>query len=110
MARTVRLYLDEHVPSAVAHGLRLRGADVLTTGDAGMLSASDEAQLALATAQRRCIVTQDDDFLKLHAAGATHFGIIYGVQALSIGDMVRGIMLIVDILSTEDMREHVEFL
>jgi len=83
VARTVRLYLDEHVPSAVAHGLRLHGADVLTTGDAGMLAASDEAHPALATAQGRTIVTQDDDFLKLHPAGASHSGIIYAVQALS---------------------------
>ncbi len=75
-----------------------------------MLSAPDEAQLAFATAQGRCIITHDDDYLTLHASGVRHAGIIYGAQGMSIGDLVRGVMLIVDVLADEDMRDHVEFL
>lgn len=50
---------DENVPTAVTHGLRLRGVDVLTTQEAGMLVASDDAQLALAISQERVLFSQD---------------------------------------------------
>jgi hypothetical protein len=33
----IRYHLDEHVGNAVAHGLRLRGLDVTTTKDAGLI-------------------------------------------------------------------------
>jgi len=41
MSRKVRFYTDEHVSRAVINGLRNRGADVLTTKEAGMLGADD---------------------------------------------------------------------
>lgn len=74
MAERVNFYLDEHVPRAVASGLRRRGVDVLTLQEAGMLEAEDEAHLALATQQGRVIFTQDADFLRLHATGIEHAG------------------------------------
>ena len=46
MAERINFYLDEHVPTAVASGLRRRGVDVLTVQEAGMLEAEDEAHLA----------------------------------------------------------------
>ena len=46
-----------------------------------MLSAKDVDHLSLATEQNRILVTRDDDFLKLHAAGMkenkSHSGIVY---------------------------------
>ncbi|MDM8550881.1 DUF5615 family PIN-like protein [Desulfobacterales bacterium HSG2] len=42
MSRKVRFYTDEHVSRAVINGLRNRGADVLTTKEAGMLGADDK--------------------------------------------------------------------
>lgn len=77
MSEEIKYYTDEHVPSAVVAGLRRRGIDVLTTVEAGMLGASDEAQLAMATEKRRVLFTQDDDFLSLHATGIEHSGIVY---------------------------------
>ncbi len=52
----VRYYTDEHIARAVAAGLRLRGIDVLTAPEAGMLGASDEEHLALALTEGRVIV------------------------------------------------------
>ncbi len=106
----VRYYTDEHVPSAVTAGLRLRGIDVLTVLDAGRLGASDEEHLALALSDARVIVTQDVDFLQLAALGHPHAGIVYASQQTSIGAMVRGLMLIFHVLSAEDMMGTVEFL
>ena len=110
MTEKIKFYTDEHVPSAVVEGLRRRGVDVLSTQEAGLLSASDEEQLALATSQSRVIFTQDDDFLRLHAKGLGHSGIVYAPQQTSIGDMVRGLMLIFQVLDSDEMENHVEFL
>ncbi len=110
MAERIQFYLDEHVPRAVTEGLRRRGVDVLTAREAGMLQAKDEQHLAFALSEGRVIVTQDADFLRLHAAGRPHAGIVYVPQQTAVGTIVRGLMLIYDILSPEDMANHVEFL
>ena len=65
MARTMRFHLDEHLPHAIAEGLRRRGIDVTTTVEAGLRGASDDVHLAYALEQRRVIVTNDPDFLVL---------------------------------------------
>jgi predicted nuclease of predicted toxin-antitoxin system len=107
---TIKFYTDEHVARAVVHGLRQRGVDVLSVVEAGMLGATDEEQLELARQQGRVIFTNDDDFLRLHAAAAHHFGIVYAHQGQSIGDVIRGLLLIQQVLTVEDMQDHVEFL
>jgi hypothetical protein len=45
---SVRYYMDEHVGTAVVHGLRRRGVDVTTVAEADMRGRNDESQLALA--------------------------------------------------------------
>ena len=65
MARTMRFHLDEHLPHAIAEGLRRRGIDVTTTVEAGLRGASDDVHLAYALEQQRVIVTNDLDFLVL---------------------------------------------
>lgn len=73
----VAFHLDEHVPAALAEAVRLRGIDVTTTSDAGLVGAEDRDHLAFAAAAGRVVITQDVDFLKLHAAGEPHAGIAY---------------------------------
>ena len=110
MPSPCKFYTDEQVPKAVVDGLRRRGVDVLSTHEAEMLGASDVEQLALASEQGRVILTQDDDFLRLHAKGQNHCGIVYARQPTPIGDMIRGLMLIVQVLDAKEMQDHVEFL
>lgn len=110
MSKEIKFYTDEHVPQAVVKGLRRRGVDVLTVQEARMLSASDEDHLALASSQGRVVFTQDDDFLRLHSKGVKHCGIVYTHQQTPISDMVRGLMLIYQVLETDHMQNHVEFL
>jgi uncharacterized protein with PIN domain len=110
MALSIKFYTDEHVSRAVVRGLRQRGVDVLTVHDAGLLRATDEQHLDRARSEGRVVFTQDEDFLALHAAGFHHAGIAYAPQGTSIGDIIRGIMLLYQILDTDDMKNHVEFL
>jgi hypothetical protein len=110
MAERVRFYTDEHVAKAVVTGLRQRGVDVLTVQRADTLGASDQEHLTRAREEGRVIFTQDDDFLRLHASGVEHAGIVYAPQGTSIGEIISGLMLIYQVLDAEDMRNHVEFL
>ncbi|MGE3799842.1 MAG: DUF5615 family PIN-like protein [Candidatus Kapaibacterium sp.] len=102
--------MDEHIAQAVISGLRLRGVDALSTGEAGMLGASDIRQLAFAKIQQRVLVTQDDDFLRLHNQHLPHEGIVYAAQGTSVGQLVRGLFLIFQVLTREEMQNHIEFL
>ena len=44
----------------------------------------------------RVLFTQDADFLRLHAAGQGHHGIVYAPQQTAVGSIVSGLMLIFD--------------
>jgi hypothetical protein len=59
MPAKIKFYVDEHVSRAVVRGLRQRGADVLRVPEA--------------------------DFLRHHAAGVPHAGIVYAPPGTSIG-------------------------
>ena len=106
----IRLYMDEQVPRAVTEGLRRRGLDVVTAQEAGLLQTDDEKHLGFAMRERRVIVTQDADFLRLHATGRPHCGIVYAPQRTAIGSIVSGLMLICDVMTQEAMVGHVEFI
>ncbi len=75
-----------------------------------MLGASDVEHVERARAEGRVIVTQDADFLKLHADGVAHAGIVYAPRQASISEIIRGLMLVYQILDSTDMRGNVEFL
>lgn len=106
----IRCYIDEHVGHAVARGLRLRGIDVTTVIDAGMRGASDEEHLEFALRTGRVIFTRDADFLRLHANGMPHAGIVFAPQQTSIGEVVRGLVLVHQLIEAEDMVGRIEFL
>ncbi len=110
MPGRIRFYTDEHVSRAVVKGLRQRGVDVLTVPEAGLMGASDEEHLARARSEGRVLFTQDDDFLRLAAAGYPHAGIVYAPQPTPVGEIVHGLMLVYEVLEAEDMTNHLEFL
>lgn len=110
MSRAIRLYADEHIATAVVRGLRQRGVDVITVVDAQARGATDENLLRDAREQGRVMLTQDDDFLRLHAAGRDHAGIVHVNPKARVGEIVRGVLLIHQLLDAVDMRRHVEFL
>jgi hypothetical protein len=107
----IRFHLDENVNPAIGDGLRRRGADITTTQGVGLTSASDEKQLAYALAERRVIVTHDDDFLNLAKAGVSHAGIAYCHRDLrTVGQIIASLLLIRDCATSDEMENHVEFI
>jgi uncharacterized protein with PIN domain len=77
MASLLRYHLDENVTTALASALRLRGIDVTTTDDVGLLGASDTEQLDFAQRDCRVLVTRDHDLLALASQGVEHASIVY---------------------------------
>jgi predicted nuclease of predicted toxin-antitoxin system len=111
MTRKIRFHLDEHIDRGVADGLRRRGIDVTTTAEAGLLGADDADHIAFALAQGRVIVSNDPDFLRAHHEGVRHAGIAYcHQQSRSVGEVVRALELIWDVLEPEEMHNRVEFI
>jgi Domain of unknown function (DUF5615) len=105
----IRFYLDEHIPHAIAQGLRRRGVDVLTVQEAGRAGLTDAAQLAFALSEGRTLVTMDSDFLILASQSISHAGIAYVGRSRSIGAVISSLMLLGDLLTPADMMNHVEF-
>src|SRR5216684_4516961 len=104
----IRFHLNEHISTSIAAGLRRRSIAVTTTAEAELLGADDAAQLAFAVSHGRVMVTHDADFLRLHAEGTTHAGIAYClVGALTVGELLRGLVLIHDLLSVEEMKNRI---
>lgn len=108
MAR-VKFYIDVHVAKAVMHGLTRRGVDVLSCVDNGQRDADDDELLAYATREQRVMVTHDSDFLILHGQGVEHTGIVYFNRPMSIGETIRSLLLIYEVMEAEEMFNHVEF-
>ena len=105
------LICDEHIPYQVVQGLLRRGIDVLTIQQLGLRSAEDEVILQMAEEQQRVIYTRDTDFLRHHAAGTPHPGIIYHHPlAHSFGSAIRVVALTCEVLSLDEIRNRVEFL
>lgn len=110
MSEAIRFYLDEHVAHAVARGLSSRGVDVLTAAAANMLEATDIEHLNFARSEERVMFSQDADFVRLHVEGHEHTGIVFAPQQTPIGQIVGGLMLVFDLMSPAEMKDHVEFL
>ena len=109
MAR-VKFFLDEHIPKAVAKGLRARGVEVLTCAEANRLTFGDAEHLQFAFSQGYVVVTADNDFLTLHSQGTRHAGIAFTAKPLTIGQFVSALMLIHEVLEADEMLDHIEFL
>jgi predicted nuclease of predicted toxin-antitoxin system len=111
MQEKIKFHLDENLNAAIADALRRDGIEVTTTPEVGLIGASDEVQIEFAISQYRVIVTHDDDFVAIHRSGVQHTGIVYCNQNLrSIGEIVRFLILIWEVLTPEDMRNQLEFI
>ncbi len=111
MPRTIRFHRDEHGPTAPAEGLRRRGIDVTTTPEVGLQGARDSEHLPFAFAEGRVLFTQDEDFLAIHAQGFSHPGIAYCHQdTRSLGEIIRGLVLIWEVYDPDEMAGRIDFL
>lgn len=108
-------FADEHVPSAITAGLRLRGMDVVTVQDHGLESSDDAVLLEIASAQERLMLTCDVDFLIIdsqwQSEGREHAGICFWKHRNDdIGRAVRKISEYATNTSPADARNKLKYL
>lgn len=113
----ILLYIDEDsMDEDFVQALRSRHADVLTVADVGMLHRSDEEQLDWARENGRVIFSFNTrEFCRLHTTllgqGSSHAGIILAPQQrYGIGDLMRGVLRLINTKSPEEMQGQLEFL
>jgi hypothetical protein len=107
--------MDHHVPLAISEGLRQRGVDVLTATADGSAALDDEALLQRATQLGRVLFSQDQDLLAIthewQKAGRDFSGLAYAHQlGISIGQAIRDLELLANVLDPGDMHNRVEYL
>ena len=113
----VRLYIDEDAMAhRLAQELRLRGVDVTTALDEGMIERDDIEHLEYATLQERALYSFNvGDYHRLHTEfvtqGKEHTGIILAQQQrYSIGEQIRRLLRLIAVRSADDMKNSLEFL
>jgi len=107
----IRLYFDEGVQVAVAEQMRNRCIDAVTVRDLEVLGDADINHLQRASEMGRVVCTFDYDFLRLHAEGIPHAGIIIAQHFdTTVGDWVRGLELICGAMTADEMKNHIEYL
>ncbi len=107
------LYLDVHVPAAIAFQLRSRGVDVMTAQEDSAAELADSDLLARTTELRRLLFTQDIRFKALaetwQREGRPFAGLVFGHQLHgSIGQYVRDLELIAKATDPADWIGQVE--
>ena len=111
----VSFFFDQHVPAAVANGLRVRGVDVLTAWQDGSSTLEDEPLLERVQTLSRVLVTQDEDFLVIARAwqreGREFAGIVYAHQLrVGVGQFINDLEVIAKVSEPADLRNRVEHL
>ena len=107
--------MDHHVHAAITEGLQRRGVDVTTAHEDGAAQMDDEQLLARATQLGRVLFSQDTDLLVLTEqwlrTGRSFAGLIYAHQlGITIGQAIRDLTLIAQVLDPKDMHNQIEFL
>lgn len=111
---TIKIYLDEDVHPFIAHAVRLRGYEALTTVEAGQRTAGDSDQIDFATSKGMALLTYNSrDFPRIHSdfvrSGRTHAGIIVATQDDPRRN-VRALLKLLAVRSAEDIRDILVYL
>ncbi|MFQ5859711.1 MAG: DUF5615 family PIN-like protein [Anaerolineae bacterium] len=95
----------------IAKALRRHGIDVTTTVEAGLRTTDDSEHLDFIRREGRVVVTHDADFLRYASQSTDHPGIAYcHMGARSIGEIIRSLILIYEVLTPEEIAGDVEYL
>jgi uncharacterized protein DUF5615 len=110
----IKIYFDEDVHTFIAHALRLRGWDILTTQEAQRREADDREQITFAGERGYAILSYNvRDFPRLHyelvANSQMHAGIIVATQDHPHRNL-RAVFRLLNTLSAEVLRGQLVYL
>lgn len=107
--------MDQHVPRPITEGLRRRGIEVMTAHEDDAAEIDDDVLLERATQLGYVLFSQDQDLLIITnqwlTEGKEFAGLVYAHQLnITIGRAIRDLELLAQVLNSEDMQNHIEFL
>jgi len=108
----MKIYADENIEHSIVEGLRRRRIEVISARELGYFGKPDGFHIKKAFGLKAVILTHDIDFLKMASSpDVNHCGIIFShLKNVSVGHCIRRVELIANILTDEDMENHIEFL
>ncbi len=108
----MKIYADENIERSIVDGLRRRKIEIVSARELGYLNKSDEFHIKKASELNAIILTHDTDFLRMASnPNVKHNGVIFShSKNISIGQCIRGVELIVNVLTDKEMENHIEFL
>jgi predicted nuclease of predicted toxin-antitoxin system len=112
---SLKLYMDEHVDSAITDGLRRRSVDVITIQDEHREGSSDAEMLDRATELGRVLFSRDSDLLAegvdRQRRGTFFCGVIYAHQwKVTVGNCISDLELLAGASDPEDLANQVLYL
>lgn len=111
----VDLYLDEDVDPLIARLVRKRRFRAVTAGEAHLLRATDDRQLAYAAEHEMAILTHNrNHFLALARRyieqERTHWGIIIAARRRSSHEVARRLLELLDDVTADEMCDQVRYI
>jgi predicted nuclease of predicted toxin-antitoxin system len=106
----ISFYFDEHMPRAVADGLRSRDIQVIMAVDVEMEGKADDEHLRYATEQNTVLVTRDKPFAGRIMSQADHAGLICWTGEKDISGMVRRLSEFAEQNTAEEVKGRVFWL
>jgi len=91
----MKFLADENIDLLAVKTLKRLGVDIVSIHDVDMKGYGDEEILSYATESERALITQDSDFLRLHAKNIENAGIVFLTKPLDTGELVKEIQKIV---------------
>mgnify|MGYP001602724507 CR=1 FL=1 len=85
---------DENIDVPAVKALKELGVDIISVQELDKRGSPDEEILNFCKENERAVVTGDSDYLRLHAKGAEHAGIVYLTKSLDTSQLIREIQKI----------------
>ncbi|MBI1935337.1 DUF5615 family PIN-like protein [Candidatus Woesearchaeota archaeon] len=87
----MKFLADENIDLPAVKALKRLGVDIVSIHDVGMRGHEDEEILDFAKENERAIITQDTDFLRLHAKNFENAGIVFLTKPLDVSELIKEI-------------------
>lgn len=103
----MKIYADENIERSIVEGLRRRKIEVFSARELRYLGKPDEFHIKKASEMKVVMLTHDIDFLKIASSkDVAHGGVIFShPKNVSIGQCIRGVELMVRVLTDKDYGE-----
>ncbi len=106
----IKLLADEHIPKDVINRLKIWDIDIKSVKETGLMGSPDMEILDYAKEDGRIVLTADQkDFPRL-AKSIDHPGVIVITKRMSIKELLRETMKVLDTMGPEDIEDTVQYI